>query len=202
MATTSERHLASLSVLARRCRESRSLEEALQLVTDCALETLDADHTSVRLLDDQRELASWARSGVGSTSLPIPLRAGEGIAGWVCDNGEALLLRDASTDIRFLRNDAQGFTIRSLLALPLWSGGRVAGVLAATHALPDRFEDHHLGVGQLLVNAVQPILERSRGSDRGGRPPRLDHALASPLRLRLVAELLEAGPAGLSLDEL
>src|SRR5688572_28503492 len=98
MTTTSERHLASLSVLARRCREARSLEEALQLVTDCALETLDAEHASVRLLDEQRELISWARSGVGSTALPIPHRAGEGISGWVCDYGESALVRDASTD--------------------------------------------------------------------------------------------------------
>lgn len=59
------------------------------------------------------------------------LRKGKGVAGWVAETGEPLLIENASTDARFLTQfqtaKTQGAT--SIMAVPLKSGDLVYGVL-------------------------------------------------------------------------
>lgn len=177
------------------------LEQALQSVTDTALRVLPGDHTSVRLLDRSKsELISWARSGTGASSPPMAFRQGQGVAGWVCRSGRAAIVDDVEDDKRFVRNDKMGVTVRSLLAVPLLAAGEVVGVLATTAPTTAAFTIRDEGIARLLANAAVPLIDKVR-LQRMSVPPRLEHALESPLRLRLVAELLEAGKRGLSLDE-
>ncbi|MCC6524507.1 MAG: sigma-54-dependent Fis family transcriptional regulator [Polyangiaceae bacterium] len=193
--------LAALLDLTRRLGEERSLEESLQLVTDAALELLGAEHTSARLLDDTRsELVSCARSGAGAEHKPLAFRLAEGVAGWVCRQARAARIDDVREDDRFLRAPRQGWPIRSLLAVPMLAAGRVVGVMAATHEDVAAFSAEDEALCSLLANCAVPLIERARLA-RLTLPPRLEHALASPLRIRLVSELLQAGARGIALDD-
>ena len=165
--------------------EAATLREALAKLSDVALVTLQAEHASVRLLGEEgQELVSFARAGAGLDSPPVHLRSGEGVAGWVFEQAQPLALDDAPADSRFKPAEDQGFVIRSLLAVPMLAGGKVVGVMAVSAPEPARFD------------AIAPLDSSRR--DLANMVAWLEHALASPLRLRLSAELLEVGDVGLS----
>lgn len=139
------------------------LEAALQIVTDAARELFDGQHASVRIVDDSGELLlSLARSGTGADRSPVSFRRGEGVIGWVIDHGQVARVNDTDTDPRFKRVGAQGYPIRSLLAIPLWSAGRVIGCLSVTSDEKGHFGEEDETVGRLLANCAVPPLERAR----------------------------------------
>ncbi|MCA9619758.1 MAG: GGDEF domain-containing protein [Myxococcales bacterium] len=158
-----ERALEVLLGLTRDLLEERSLNRALALVTEAALKILPGDHASIRVLDQTRtELLSGARSGIGENKQPVRHKAGQGIAGWVVDHGDVVRLSDATQDQRFVIKQKQGFKIRGMLAVPLWSAGEVVGVLATTSGDPDVYDESHETLAMLLANCAVPPIEKAR----------------------------------------
>ncbi len=181
--------------------EPRPLEQALELVTTVVLELLEADHASIRLLDEAGdELISWARSGIGIDAPPVAFHPGEGVAGWVIETGRASNIADAPKNPRFKSFETIGFEIRSLIAVPMWVGGQVVGVLAGTHVEPGKFDVRDEGLLRVLANCATPLVDKARVG-RIRTIPQLEHAMASPLRLRLAADLIDIGDLGLSINE-
>ncbi len=103
-----------------------SLNTRLDRVLEQAMELLGADRGSIMLLDeDTRELVVRASRGLDrSVEFRVPL--GEGISGWVAESGEPLVLQDVVSDRRFTGSDPR---VKSALAVPLCTDGRVIGVL-------------------------------------------------------------------------
>lgn len=68
------------------------------------------------------------------------IEPGEGIAGWVLKNEQAVLVRDPASDERFSgRFDRMtGFATRSIVAVPLKAEGHVLGVIELVNQLEDR----------------------------------------------------------------
>lgn len=149
--------------LTRTLNEARPLEESLRAVTDAALAILPAEHASLRLLDDTgAELLTGARSGSGANQRPLTFRRGEGVGGWVVEHGEAARIGDVDADERFVPAPAQGMSIKSLVAVPLWSAGKVIGVLAASSSIPSAFNADHEDAARLLANCAVPPIDRAR----------------------------------------
>ncbi len=154
--------LEVLLALTRLLADERTLEDALHATTDAALELLPCDHASLRLFDDtRRELLSTARSGTASEVPPAQFRAGEGVLGFVADTGKAALVEDTSTDPRFAARPT-GFSVGSLVAVPLVAGGHVVGVLSASSPSPGRFSERDRDLAQLLANCTVPAIETAR----------------------------------------
>lgn len=139
------------------------LEDSLQAVTQAALKLLPGDHASIRLLDGSHsELLSGARSGSGRDQAPMTFRRGEGIIGWVVDHSEGVLVADVAKDRRFIEKIGAGFSIRSLIAEPLWSAGHVIGVLSTSSPKASVFSKDHQILARLLANCSSPPIERAR----------------------------------------
>jgi diguanylate cyclase (GGDEF)-like protein len=161
--TDAQRALDVLLELTAKLTDERSLNRALKLVTEAALALLPGDHASIRVLDHTRtELLSGARSGSGVGKRPVKHEAGQGVAGWVVDQGEVVRIADARLDPRFVLKPNQGFEIRSMLAVPLWSAGEVVGVLAATGAETGIYASEDEQLCQLLANCAVPPIEKAR----------------------------------------
>lgn len=155
--------LETLLELTRLLATERSLEEALQATTDTAMVLLPCDHASLRLFDEERgELLSTARSGEGMEQKPAQFRAGEGILGIVADTGRAALIADTAAAAGFVERPEVGFEIRSLLAVPLFAGGQVIGVLSCSASRPNAFTERDGALGQLLANCTAPAIETAR----------------------------------------
>ena len=130
MSTDPRRDLAVLRQLTERLSDGRPLEDALQDVTDAALELLPCDHASIRLFDASRTtLLAGARSGRGVEQRTLAIAKGEGIAGWVMEHAMPAHVRDTKSDPRFIVAVGQGFSIRSMIAEPLLVAGKPMGVL-------------------------------------------------------------------------
>jgi two-component system, cell cycle response regulator len=156
-----ENALLILLSLTERLTEDLPLEEFLQIVTDAAVSLLDANHASIRLVAGDNLLSS-ARSGSGTSRAPAEFRRGEGIIGWVIDQKKPVLVDDVSKDPRFVTYPDQTFTIRSMMAEPLWSANKVIGVLSVTSGAISAFSPRHQLLIRLLANCSAPAIERAR----------------------------------------
>ena len=107
----------------------RVLRETIELTTVI----LDAEAATLFLLDRERdELVFAIPTGEKEEILrEYRIPVGQGIAGWVVQTGESVLVNDAQNDPRFLRQvDSQtGFTTRNVLCVPLQYRGRITGAL-------------------------------------------------------------------------
>jgi two-component system, cell cycle response regulator len=158
-----QRILEILLHLTAQLTDDRPLEEFLQAVTDASLEMVGADHASVRLLDSSRSmLLCGARSGSGNQDRPMEFRRGDGILGWVVENGQPVRLADVTTDGRWIASTTQGFSIHSIMAEPLWSSGEVIGVLAVTSPRTGAFAEGDQLRLRLLANCSAPPIDRAR----------------------------------------
>jgi diguanylate cyclase (GGDEF)-like protein len=155
--------LSVLLGLTQKFTSDESLEDILQAVTAAALRLLPGNHASLRVFNDARtELLCGARSGEGLSARPMVFRPGEGVLGWVAENGWVAYIRDTDTDQRFKSGSEQGFEIRAIVAVPLLSAGKVVGVLAISAAEPDAFTAEDEALALLLANTTVPIIEKAR----------------------------------------
>ena len=139
------------------------LDQALHLVARTTLAVLDAEHASIRVLDESgAELLSGARAGAGVEQVPVTFGRGLGIAGWVVDNAELARVADVRDDPRFVTVSGQGFDIRSILAAPLTIGGSVIGVLCGTSSRTNAFTDGHEDLALMLASVAASPIERAR----------------------------------------
>lgn len=121
----------ALSDISSALGSTLDIDELLGLVASRITEVIDADRSTIYLLDDAGQyLISRVAEGEGSSE--IRLRVGEGLAGWVARTGERLNIRDAYQDLRF---DAEwdrrtGYRTRSTLCVPMKNRlGRTLGVV-------------------------------------------------------------------------
>ncbi len=162
-----EKRAAAFDVLVRLTgtlsEASVGLDTALQLITDAALHLFRAQHASLRVLDESAEmLLSGARSGEGLDRAPMKFRKNEGVIGWVIASGKRARIDDTDVDDRFVTRGGQGYRIRSMLCVPLFSGGRIIGCLALTSPEVGYFTPGDEVVLQLLANCAVPPLDRAR----------------------------------------
>jgi diguanylate cyclase (GGDEF)-like protein len=161
--TTDSGTLCSLLELTRELLDGPPLDGALKTVTDAAMEMLPCEHASIRILDDSRTtLLCGARSGEGIVERPMSFRAGEGIIGWVARHGLPARVHDTLMDPRFKEGGGQGFSVRSLLAVPLLAQGKVMGVLGAVSSEVRVFSAEHEILATLLANCAVPAIDKAR----------------------------------------
>ena len=143
--------------------EDGGIEERVHFLTHCALEFLQADHASTRLLDATgTKLMSIARAGDGVHKPPAAFNPEEGVIGWVLTEKKPVKVDDTASDDRFVEKEGQGFGIGSMLAIPMWSSDAVIGILTVTAKGTEEFDDGDLDLAQLLVNAASPALALAR----------------------------------------
>src|SRR5580658_9501058 len=155
--------LLVLLQLTQQLTEGRALEDALRAVTDATVSILPGDHASIRLLDSSRQhLLASARSGTGRDSPTMQMRAGEGIAGWVLEQGEPARVVDVRKDRRFVAMEGQGFAIGSMVVEPLVSEGAPIGVLAVSSPEVNAFSATDELLARLLANCSVGPIQRAR----------------------------------------
>ena len=140
-ATTSERHqlqrrLTQVNLLyevSRAVSSSLDIDVILDFTTALAANALGGEASSLLLVDSETQELVYAIShGTAADTLRgrrVPF--GEGVTGWVAQNGQATIVNDTSRDSRYSsRTDAErGFTTRNILCAPLQVKDRTLGVL-------------------------------------------------------------------------
>jgi signal transduction histidine kinase len=135
--------LTAISRAGRAVASTLSLEDVLRLILESAQELLGATEGSVMLLDEEKKnLRIGAAVGLDESVRPvIPL--GEGVAGWVAEFREPVILRGDVSDPRFRRFVPKDRQVRSAMSAPLYARAEPVGVLNVSVSEGDRVYTEH-----------------------------------------------------------
>ncbi len=115
-------------------------------------ESIGADHCSIMLVDGEGESlsvkASW---GYPKEHQNPRLKFGEGIVGWVAENGQAVVVHDVNSDERYLLNID---SVKSELVVPLISHGSIIGVIDCESDTEYSFDESDI---RLLTHLAEPV---------------------------------------------
>src|SRR5262249_53740421 len=102
-------------------------------ISQSAEDMFDCEASAIMLLDqDQKHLFFKMATGEkGGMVTKFRIKVGEGIAGWVAEKRDVVLVNDVSKDERFTgqHDKASGFNTHSVLCVPMVAGGDLIGVL-------------------------------------------------------------------------
>jgi diguanylate cyclase (GGDEF)-like protein len=157
--------------LARTLTSTLDLSQVLQIVMEKVKELLKPRNWSLLLMEpDQLRLRFEIIVGEGDELLMgRTLNVGEGIAGWVAQTGESLLVQDAQNDRRFCRrfDELCSFTTRSIIAVPLKNKGKVLGVIELINRMEeDIFSDLDMHSLETLAEYAAIAIDNAALFDR------------------------------------
>jgi len=111
------------------------LDTMLDYLMELAKKITDSEAASVLLIEGDKLYFASASGTRTSDIKRLYLDKHEGVAGWVLEHGEAVLIEDVSSDKRFSHKAdmISGFTTRSILAVPLDADEKVIGVVEAVN---------------------------------------------------------------------
>ncbi len=137
-----------------------------QRAIEAATRLLDADAGSLLLVDiESRELFFEVVSGSHSERLnEIRLGIGQGIAGWVAEHNQSVIIDDAQQDPRFFRHAdlVTSYETRSVVAVPVCADDQVIGVLEAINKRNGVFSEDDRDLLTSLAHQVAPAIENAR----------------------------------------
>ena len=160
--------LMSLIEVSSIINSTLDLDELMNLVMEKAQTVMNAEASSVLLLNEQTGMLE-CEVALGSVQdavkNKIQLEMGQGIAGWVAQNAEPVIVPDVATDKRFFSDvdNSTGFTTRSILAAPLIVKNKVIGVAEVLNRLDGQpFTDHNLVIFSTFCRQVALAIENAR----------------------------------------
>jgi serine phosphatase RsbU (regulator of sigma subunit) len=119
--------------------DTESSEALFPRLLDLAKNVSKAEAASLLLYNQQRDVLEFAAVkdevlGEKADEIlksAVELKMGEGIAGWVAQNRESVLIEDVQNDPRFFSqaDHETGFVTRTILCVPLLYGGDLLGVI-------------------------------------------------------------------------
>jgi putative nucleotidyltransferase with HDIG domain len=163
----------ALSKLVKLTELSRILNSTLEPNTvkrramEAATELMEAEVGSLLLIDEETNKLYFevALGEKEETVKTFHLNMGEGIAGWVAQHDEPLIVHDAQSDPRFFRDvdKKSKFTTRNVICVPVKVKEKTIGVLEAINKLDGGdFTKEDLALFQSLADQVAVALDNAR----------------------------------------
>lgn len=142
----------------------KSLSTTLSTISELVTELSGAEACSIMLADPSRKLllGKAAYGLLRADFSEVSFRYGEGVAGWVAETSESVLIDDVTVDERFKTLPDSASKIRSLAAVPLVTRDKVVGVMTITAADCNRFTGDSVDLLQLIANTVALDIENIR----------------------------------------
>jgi len=119
------RHLTSLLEATNTLSSTLDLNRLLELIMDFATKDLNAERSTLFLLDRKRN-ELWSRIAQDLEIREIRLPVGTGFAGWVAKTGSIINIKNAYEDPRFNReiDKKSGFRTQNVLCAPIWNSSK------------------------------------------------------------------------------
>jgi diguanylate cyclase (GGDEF)-like protein len=115
------------------------LQKILQTIMEKISDLLQPDTWSLLMMDEKtQDLYFEIAIGTGADRLrDVRLKLGEGVAGWVAQHGEPILIEDTRNDTRFTPkvDELTHTETRSIVCVPIKARGHVLGVIELVNAL-------------------------------------------------------------------
>ncbi len=143
------------------------LDQLLGLIIDTATRIMDAKASSLLLVDEERKkLRFFISTGEKKEKLKeYDLELGEGIAGWVAENGKPLLIEDVKNDERWNSKigKALDFDVKSMACYPMKVQKRVIGVIEIINRKDGKpFRKRDMDILSAFTELVTNAIEKAR----------------------------------------
>jgi sigma-B regulation protein RsbU (phosphoserine phosphatase) len=159
--------MSTLLEISRALESGRELQSLLEFIADKCMEVMRAEAASIMLMvEDKKELEFRVALGPkGKEVKPYRLALGQGIGGWVAENGKPLLIANAYEDQRFDPSFDQrsGFETKSVICVPLVYQDEILGVMEAlnrTDGKPFSYDD--VRIFTIFATQVALAIQNSR----------------------------------------
>ncbi len=157
------RVMTALAESASAITASLKLDDVLQHILETISQALRVELVSLALIEQQtQELVFRASTDHDDKSIVgMRLAIGQGVAGWVAQEGKGTIVHNASADPRFYDGFDRKlrFTTHAIACAPIRSRGEVIGVLEAINPLDNYFDPDALlvleGIGSLAGTAIR-----------------------------------------------
>ena len=145
------------------------LSAILEIIVRRVLATLKAQQASIMIYNPETGLLE-TRASYGLESefaRNAKTRVGQGIAGWVAQQQEAVMLGAKAPNEDLGRHYKSNRNITSALSLPLRVGDRCVGVLNVNRINhPEPFREHHRDMLRLFAEHVGAVIDRAEVMER------------------------------------
>ena len=146
--------------------------ETCRAILDAVIDEMDAENCSLMLKDpisgDLTICAARGKNEKKSVYYPDQsgngkrFKSGEGIAGWVLKEGQAVMLNDVNKEPRFVRVAGLNNRLNSLICYPIREKNQVVGVFNLSHSKKGAFDDGDKLALSYISNQVEAALTSAR----------------------------------------
>jgi len=194
--------IEKVNFLGKFLASSRSWDETLEMAMIISQDVLGYDHAIIRLLDQNQILRAVKWIGFPREAVDREIRLGEGITGQAAAQGKSILVRDTTSDPRYIEGVENCL---SELCSPMIFDGRIVGVFNVESETAAFFTEDDRHILENFVTQLTAALEATRLRDELGRAEKLSmigsfasailHDIRNDIhQLNIGADLLEMAP--------
>jgi K+-sensing histidine kinase KdpD len=181
-----------------------NLDELLELILNAATKSIGADRGTLYLVDDiKNEL--WSKVHQGTDMIEIRLPIGKGLAGYVAETGETIMIPDTYADPRFNPDidKRSGYRTRNMLCMPMKNKDlKIIGVFQLLNKIEGSFDAEdasfidalsaHASVAIENAHLAQEMVANERLSAVGKMASVIIHDIKNPMgTLRVYAQVMK-----------
>lgn len=156
-----------LHEISQRISEKKNLDLLLREIMESCKVVMNAEASSLLIYDEKENKLFFdvATGEKGEVIKKISLNMGEGIAGWVAEHREPLLIEDCYEDPRFNRefDRKSNFRTKSMICVPMIRKEKLIGVIQVINKKDaDTFTNRDLNVFKILASQCAISIENAR----------------------------------------
>jgi diguanylate cyclase (GGDEF)-like protein len=150
--------------VARSLTSSFDLDTILRTILEHMERFIQAELWTLLMLDEKTQELYYAIAGGGEEASLRGLRVkvGEGVAGWVAEHGETLIVPETKTDPRLLKSLGEKHkSVRSVIALPLRGRKGTHGVIEILNPRAEQMTDYTIAFLHILADHAAIAIENA-----------------------------------------
>ncbi len=155
--------------LAKTLAISQDVDTLLSEISSAVERMTGSEAASILLLDSsKKQLVFKVATGEKGASVKrfyVPL--GRGVAGWVAENNQPVIINDVAADTRFTGqiDKSSGFSTRSIIAIPMVVNGQLIGVAEALNKINGSYTEGDRKILENLASLAAATINNARAAE-------------------------------------